>query len=340
MLDNKLINLKEFNNCTSKISKWYNKQSKILSIVTNPYNTSLIFLNIIKSLIKEKNKILYVWNGEGYNRELIESLKKDGLNFKYSYMEEKEISANLVFVNFKNIRNIKGCYDLCIIDDISKYSTFSKEEIREYIEYLYIYSKRIISYSIEKIINMGTSFNISDLIRREVFVEPRIITTRVKLDEDMPYTLYDYLMWIKSNNRKVIIYAPNEEKINKIFNYYTNELKIKDIKIIKFLKNNTVKDIEYIYKIKNKSVFIITNNIREYSKGEVGIDIVALFADESFYNYKKILYFCADVGKNIKNKYMGEVLLVAKDISEDMDLAKDMTRGYNKNIWERGLLSY
>ena len=340
MLDNKLINLKEFNNCTSKISKWYNKQSKILSIVTNPYNTSLIFLNIIKSLIKEKNKILYVWNGEGYNRELIESLKKDGLNFTYSYMEEKEISANLVFVNFKNIRNIKEYYDLCIIDDISKYSTFSKEEIREYIEYLYLYSKRIISYSIEKIINMGTSFNISDLIRREVFVEPRIITTRVKLDEDMPYTLYDYLMWFKSNNRKVIIYAPNEEKINKIFNYYTNELKIKDIKIIKFLKNNNVKDIEYIYKIKNKSVFIITNNIREYSKGEDSIDIVALFADESFYNYKKILYFCADVGKNVKNKNIGEVLLVAKDISEDMDLAKDMTRGYNKNIWERGLLSY
>ena len=340
MLDNKLINLKEFNNCTSKISKWYNKQSKILSIVTNPYNTSLIFLNIIKSLIKEKNKILYVWNGDGYNRELIESLKKDGLSFKYSYMEEKEVNDNLVFVNFKNIRNIKEYYDLCIIDDISKYSTFSKEEIREYIEYLYIYSKRIISYSIEKIINMGTSFNISDLIRRKVFIEPRIITTRVKLDEDMPYTLYDYLMWFKSNNRKVIIYAPNEEKINKIFNYYTNELKIKDIKIIKFLKNNTVKDIEYIYKIKNKSVFIITNNIREYSKGESGIDIVVLFADESFYNYKKILYFCADVGKNIKNKNIGEVLLVGRDISEDMDLAKDMTRGYNKNIWERGLLSY
>lgn len=340
MLDNKLINLKEFNNCTSKISKWYNKQSKILSIVTNPYNTSLIFLNIIKSLIKEKSKILYVWNGDGYNRELIESLKKDGLSFKYSYMEEKEVNDNLVFVNFKNIRNIKGCYDLCIIDDISKYSTFSKEEIREYIEYLYIYSKRIISYSIEKIINMGTSFNISDLIRRKVFIEPRIITTRVKLDEDMPYTLYDYLMWFKSNKRKVVIYAPNEEKINKIFNYYTNELKIKDIKIIKFLKNNTVKDIEYIYKIKNKSVFIITNNIREYSKGESDIDIVALFADESFYNYKKIIYFCADVGKNIKNKNIGEVLLVGKDISEDMDLAKDMTRGYNKNIWERGLLSY
>lgn len=340
MLDNKLINLKEFNNCESKISKWYNKQSKILSIITNPYNTSLIFINIIKALIKENNKILYVWNGEDCNREIIESLKKDDIKFKYSYMEEKEMNDNLVFINFKNIRNIKNSYELCIIDDISKYSTLSKEEIREGIEYLYLYSKRIISYSIEKIINMGTSFDIADLIRREVFVEPRIITTRVKLDEDMPYTLYDYLMWFKSNNRKVIIYVPNEEKINKIFNYYTDELKIKDIKIIKFLKNNTIKDIEQIYKIKNKGAFIITNNIREYAGDEGNIDVVVLFADEAIYNYKKILYFCADVGKNIKNKYMGEVLLVGKDISEDMDLAKNMARSYNKNIWEKGLLSY
>lgn len=29
MLDNILINVKEFNNCVSKINKWYNKQSKI-----------------------------------------------------------------------------------------------------------------------------------------------------------------------------------------------------------------------------------------------------------------------------------------------------------------------
>ena len=238
MLDNKLINLKEFNNCTSKINKWYNKQSKILSVITNPYNTTLIFTNIIKLLLKENKKILYIWNGENYNREILEALKKDELNFKYSYIEDKEGSENLVFINFKNIKSIKEYYDLCIIDDISNYSIFSKEELRECIEYIYVYSKRIISYGIEKIINMGMSFEISDLIRTKVFVEPRIITTRVKLDEDMPYTLYDYLMWFKSNNKKVIIYVPTEEKINKVYNYYTNDLKIKDTKIIKYLKKS------------------------------------------------------------------------------------------------------
>ena len=216
MLDNKLVNLKEFNNCVSKISKWHNRQSKILNIITNPYNTTLIFLNIIKMLIQENKRVLYVWSGENCNDEIIRELKKEALNLKYSCSNETEGSENLVFINFKKIKDIKYNYDLCIIDDISRYSIMSKEEIRDGIEYLYIYSKRIISYSIEKIINMGTSFEIDDLVRTNVFVEPRIITTRVKLDEDMPYTLYDYLMWFKNNNRKVIIYVPTEEKIHKV----------------------------------------------------------------------------------------------------------------------------
>ncbi len=340
MLDNILINMKEFNNCVSKINKWYNKQSKILNIITNPYNTSLIFINIISMLIKDNKKVLYIWNGEKCNEEILKALKKEKLNFKYSCNKESDETENLVFINSKDIKDVKNYYDICIIDDISIYSTISREELRSGLEYLYVYSKRIISYSVDRVINMGTSFEISDLIRKKVFVEPRIITTRVKLDEDIPYTLYDYLMWFKNNKRKVIIYVPTEEKIHKVYDYYTKEIKIKDVNVIKLLKGDSTIERDNIYINKNKSTFIITNIIREYSLEREGIDIVALFADEVFYNYKKILYFCADVGKNVKDKSIGEVLLVAKDISEDMDLAKGITRRYNKNIWENGLLKY
>lgn len=340
MVDNILINVKEFNNCVSKINKWYNKQTKILNIITNPYNTTLIFLNIIKLLIEENKKILYVWNGEKCNEEILRELKKEKSSFKYSCNKELDGSEDLVFINSKNIKNIRNYYDICIIDDISVYSTISKEEIRSGLEYLYIYAKRIISYSVDKVINMGTSFEIGDLIRKKVFVEPRIITTRVKLDEDIPYTLYDYLMWFKNNKRKVIIYVPTEDRINKVYNYYTKEIKIKDVNVIKLLKEDSTREIDSTYINKNKSTFIITNYIREYSIKTEGIDIVVLFADEAFYNYKKILYFCADVGNNTNDKSIGEVLLVARDISKDMDLAKDITRRYNKNIWENGLLKY
>jgi len=229
---------------------------------------------------------------------------------------------------------------LCIFDDISIYSKISKEDLRKCVEDLYLYGNRMIIFSIEKVVNMGKSIFLSDLKRSKPFVEPRIITTRVKLDEDIPYTLYDYLMWFKSNNRKVIIFVPTEEKINKLYNYYKEELKIKDVRIIKFLKGDNLKEIELIYKLKNKSVFVITNNIRSYAKETNDIDIVALFSDDIFYSYKRIIYFCSDVGKNTKDDKMGEVILVAKEISKDMDLAKDMTRGYNKEIWEKGLLNY
>jgi late competence protein required for DNA uptake (superfamily II DNA/RNA helicase) len=341
MLDKRLISLKELNDCKSKINKWYNKQSKILTIITNPYNTALVYLDLISSLLKENKRILYVWGETDVNKEIIEGLKENELKFKYSYINEKEGKENLIFTNFKNINKINDYYDLCIIDDISKFSTTSKEEIREYMEYLYLYSNRILILSVEKIVSMGRSIFLSDLTRNKPFVEPRIITTRVKLDEDMPYTLYDYLMWFKNNNRKVIIFIPSEEKISKLYNYYTEDLKIEDVKIIKFLKNDNLKKIDLLYKSKNRSIFLITNNIRSYVKDTNDIDIVVLFSDDIFYSYKKIIYFCAEVGKNISNdSRIGEVLLVSKEISEDMDKAKEITRGYNKEIWEKGLLNY
>ena len=336
--DSRITNLKEFNYCTSKINKWYSKQSKLLTILTNPYNTSLIFLNIIKELIVEGKRILYVHNSYKCNEEIINELKNSNTNIKYS-CDNNDSESNLIFVNFKSLKEVNGPFDLCIIDDISCYSTISKEGIREYVEYLYLFSKRIIIYSIERIVSMGTAFQLTDLIRNEVFVEPRIITTRVKLDEDMPYSLYDYLMWFKSNNRKVIIYVPNEEVIEKLYNYYTKELKIEDIQIIKHFKKDPMIKLENLYKNK-RSIFIITNDVKEYSLKESNIDIVALFSEDKIYTYKKILYFCADVGKYLKDKKYGEVLLVGKDITEDMDMAKEMARGYNKKIWEKGLLNY
>jgi len=340
MLDKGLTKIREFNNFTSRINKWYNKQSKILTIITNPYNSTLIFIELIDRIIKNVKKILYIWGGNEPNKDIVEILKERNLNFTYSYIEEKEGKEDLTFLNFTSTSKIKKNYDLCIFDDISIYSKISKEDLRKCVEDLYLYGNRMIIFSIEKVVNMGKSIFLSDLKRSKPFVEPRIITTRVKLDEDIPYTLYDYLMWFKSNNRKVIIFVPTEEKINKLYNYYKEELKIKDVRIIKFLKGDNLKEIELIYKLKNKSVFVITNNIRSYAKETNDIDIVALFSDDIFYSYKRIIYFCSDVGKNTKDDKMGEVILVAKEISKDMDLAKDMTRGYNKEIWEKGLLNY
>lgn len=335
MLYNELTNIKEFNNCVSKINKWYNKKVKLLTVITNPYNSNLIFLDLVEKLLKENKKILYIWGYNGINKKIINELKTKKINFNYSFMDGKEGKENLVFSNFDNVNKIKNGYDLCIIDDISTYSIVSKEKLRGYVEYLYLYSNRIIVFSIEKIINMGSTLNLSELRRKKPFIEPRIITTRVKLDEDMPYMLYDYFLWFDENLKKVIVFLPTEEKVNKVYKYYMENLKTTNIKMIKFSKRDTYKKINSFYETKNKSVFIITNNIGDYIKDRINVSVVVLFSDDMVFDYKKIIYFCFEAGENIQNDGINEVLLVSKEISKDMEKAKNIIRGYNKQIWEK-----
>lgn len=64
-------------------------------------------------------------------------------------------------------------------------------------------------------------------------------------------------------------------------------------------------------------------------------EAVILFSDSIYFSYKKFLYICAYIGK--VNKLMPEVLLVSKETTIDMNTAKDISRNFNKIIWEKKL---
>jgi len=66
------------------------------------------------------------------------------------------------------------------------------------------------------------------------------------------------------------------------------------------------------------------------------IDIIVINAENSRFDYKKIVYLCGKVGA--REKYLGEVILISREVSDDMEKAKDITRYFNKLVWERGLL--
>ena len=340
-MDKRLKALEEFNSYKKIINRWYKGKRKILNINTNPYNNLNIFIELISNLIKENKKVLYVCQGKEVNKYFLNSIKNNiNKDIKYSFNKE-EISNDITISSYENILAIKSHYDLCIIDDISNFSLVSKSTIREYIEYLYIYCSKIIIYSIEKNISSGEVLKVSDLSRNKPFVEPRILNTRVNLEEDIPYTLYDYLTWFKENKRKVVIIVPRDKSIEVIYNYYEKILGLKDVKVIKFLRGNKSKELEKLYEEKNKSVFLITNEIMDFSKvknykGE--LDIVLLFAESIFYSYKRMVYLSCEVGKNIEKNKTGELILVSKIISEDMEKVKEITRSYNKELWQIGLL--
>lgn len=333
--------LEEFNKYKRSINRWYKGKRKILNINTSPYNNLNIFIELVIGVVKEDKKILYISQEKETNKDFLNKVKNNiNKDIKYSFNKE-EIKNDITFFSYDNIFNIKNHYDLCIIDDINNFSLITQNTLREYIEYLYIYCNKIIIYSIEKNIQSGETLKVIDLNRNKPFVEPRILTTRVNLEEDIPYNLYDYLTWFKENKRKVVIIVPRDKSINNIYNYYESLLGVKDVKIIKFLKEDKDKEIEKLYKEKDKSIFLITNEIRSFSniknyKG--GLDIILLFSDNIFYNYKKMVYLCSEVGKNIDKSKVGELILVSKFTSEDMDKAKEITRNYNKDLWENGLL--
>lgn len=331
-------NYKEFNSCCTKINQWYRKESKILTITTSPYNTNLIYSSIISEVIRKKGKVIYIWGNEEEDRELINNIKLKISSIKYAFLKSGQEDLDITFTSFENIINIRGYYDLCIIDDISAFSLMNKENIVELLEGIYLYNKRIIIYSIEKVVLMGSLIELASVVNNVPFVEPRIINTRINLAEDIPYALYDYLKWFRDNKRKVVIYVPTVEKVNKVYDYYNGVVKLDNTRIISFKIGESTKKIDKITNIKDRSVFIITNYYGQYLNKINNLDIVILFSDNRFYSYKKILYLCAEVGKD--NERSGEVLMVSKYISVDMENAKKISRDFNKKIWERGFLSY
>jgi len=319
-----------------KIDYWYKKNIKFLTIITVPFNTPCVFSNIISNIAQNNGKILYVWGRKSENKELINIIKEINTDITHSYIEKGTSTTNLVFIHYDNLIKIEEQYDLVIFDDITYFSNLNCINVRERLEICSNLGERVLLYSIEKMSLVGEKFELAAYNYKKPFVEPRILTTRIDLNVDIPYSLYDYLKWFKENNHKVAIYVPNKEKLNIIYDYFSDKLKLSDVKIIKVSKSDEIKRCERVSKYKDKAIFIITNKIEELLEYCYIDDCVIMFSDNERYNYKKILYVCGQI-RNINTK-LPEVLLVSNEVSDDMDKAKNMARDFNKKVWEKRLI--
>lgn len=321
-----------------RISSWYKKNLKSLSILTVPFNSSLVFENIILEAIRRKEKILYIWSGYGEVRELIDKIRLKKRNVRYAYVEEDIADCDIVFLNCKNISKIKKIYNLAIFDDVSSYSRLSTYNLKGAYEYTLEISQRSILYTIEPVIPIGEQFQLTNINKEVPFIEPRIITTRIDLNKDIPYALYDYLKWFRDEKKKVAIFVPDKDKLDLIYNYYIDKLRMERVKVIKYSKNDEKRYINNGLKIKDKAIFIITDYM-EVSLEEFKIEeVVVLLADNSRFNYKKLIYLCGNISR-LGNR-SSEILFVSRDVSGDMEITKDMAREFNKRIWERKSMNF
>lgn len=308
-------NLRVENRYSHILKKWYVKSNeRFINLICEPYQK----LNFIESLISDclinNEKVLYV----GKSRKVCNNYQLNSMNFD--------------FVNFNNIFNIKKNFDLIIYDDVSLYSNKSSIECNEDLMYLKRLSKKIVICSVDKVFNNIKHIEILNNQRKTHFLEPRLITTRVNLETSMPYTLYDYIEWFIRERRILVVYVPNKFNLNKIYEYYTEDLNLKNkVKIVKEDKKNSFLKIVNESRFKKEGVIFITDSLHEYFDSIPECDMVIYSFEKDIVDYKKIIFAC---GALCKNKCTGrEVILLSNEEGDNIETARRLARSFNKTLW-------
>lgn len=297
------------------LKKWYLKSNdRFINLICEPYQK----LNFIESLIGDclinNEKVLYV----GKSRKVCKNEQLNSMNFD--------------FVNFNNIFNIKKNFDLIIYDDVSLYSNKSSIECNEDLMYLKRLSKKIVICSVDKVFNNIKHIEILNNQRKTHFLEPRLITTRVNLETSMPYTLYDYIEWFIREKRILVVYVPNKFNLNKIYEYYTEDLNLENkVKIVKEDKKNSFLNIVNESRFKKEGIIFITDSLHEYFDSIPECDMVIYSFEKDIVDYKKIIFAC---GALCKDKCTGrEVILLSNEEGDNIETARRLARGFNKTLW-------
>lgn len=297
------------------LKKWYVKSNdRFINLICEPYQK----LNFIESLISDclinNEKVLYV----GKSRKVCKNEQLNSMNFN--------------FVNFNNLFNIKKNFDLIIYDDVSLYSNKSSIECNEDLMYLKRLSKKIVICSVDKVFNNIKHIEILNNQRKTYFLEPRLITTRVNLENSMPYTLYDYIEWFIREKRILVVYVPNKFNLNKIYEYYTEDLNLENkVKIVKEDKKNSFLKIVNESRFKKEGIIFITDSLHEYFDSIPECDMVIYSFEKDIVDYKKIIFAC---GALCKDKCTGrEVILLSNEEGDNIETARRLARGFNETLW-------
>lgn len=327
----------EIRDISNKITDWYkSNKSREITLLTVPFNTTLIFKDMIIDIVNNDKKVLFVWGKNREDRILLSALKEVKKNITSAFIQEGTGKCDITFVNYNFLEKVSGEYEMIIFDDISNFSNLTISDVVKKEKILKNLGNRIIIYSIEEIIENSDVIDCVPVKYKFPFVEPRVLNTRINLNRDIPNLLYDYLVWFAENKRKIIIFVPDEEKIISVYEYFTKKLRMKHIKIVPLLSCEEKSIKRGVLKNTNEATIIVTDAMEEnLENSDIG-NVIVLFASDPEYDYKKLVYLCGEVGR-ITN-HLPEVLLVGRDTNEDIDKVKKITREFNKKKWEKNLV--
>ena len=235
------MNYKELSYAFKKIMSWHKKKTKVLNIKSRPYNTGFVFFDLISRLINDNKKVLYVFS--------VDSNEINGKNHSQLYMKsiQKIMSGNIeegiTFISIDEIEDIGDEYSLIIFDDITMFSKSTIKDMRDAVEKVYWKVNKIIIYSCERVFPIGEKMDLVYLLNPVPMIEPRFLNTRIKLEDNIPLAVYEYVKWFSYNNKNVIIMVPDKEKLNKVYYTYKDNLKENNTRVIKYEKGDDFNNI-------------------------------------------------------------------------------------------------
>lgn len=339
LLWNKIELNNEKKEISEEILKWSFNKSPFLSIISVPYNSTEIFIQIIEYYTNENRNVIYITNEEFDYVNIIATINQYGKVKDYTYIQglEGNMQSKFKVCNFEDAIKLKQKFELIIYDDINSFSQYNRYEIFDLIDKLSCKNSKVIMYSIENIFKH--SMEIFVPVRRGIqIVEPRLILTRIDINRDIPSVIYEYLRWSVDIGKKIIIYVPDEEKLYNVYKYMYSYHRKFDVHIVPFFNGKS--DGKIIKEFSNgvKGI-LVTNSFHKSMFNIKKCDVMIYFADNGQFNYKQFIYLCG--GRNIgrgENVLKEEVILLANLENANIERARGITRNFNKKAWKMGLL--
>lgn len=317
------------------LMEWYaHSPNKAINIITVPYRGVDPLLELVESVMAQGDKVLYITGEEKEKCGLALALAAKG-ETRVSLHQEAEIQedALLVVCDYNQTLRIKSDYALAIYDDVNSFPYHRKPEMQQLIGFIYPRCKKVMAYSFESVF-LGVEALEVPLKDRSGFVtEPRVIETRLNLEEFIPNSIYDYLLWFVFEKRKVLFVTASKKVKRRVSRFLmkvdpTLEGCIYDVGEIGTRKMSILAQDE------QQAYIFITDDLDDYSDIPVNFEIVIHGADSARYSYRELLFFCLRSG--MVDDINGEVLLLCHGVTRDMEKTREMTRRFNKVIWDEG----
>jgi len=318
------------------IAEWGNNLERYLNVISPPFNSSEVFLDIIMQYAALEKTILYISNGKDSDMGIVSAIE-NYTDFKryFHYISNSDIVQPLVIADVGAARDIDIKFDLVIYDDINSMPLEDSTSIAYLTEKVCKGTGKIITYSIESIFVDYKEIIIPVRDGKKPLLEPRIIVTRIDLNTDIPYVVFEYLKYSKKNKRNTIIYVPDEVKAKNVYRYLTSFHKsiFTDVELL--LEEG---DKKKVYKfIQRKGAILVTKLSDILCMNLKDIDIMVYFSDDAYFDYKRLVFLSGKVGRSEDND-MGEVIFVTGTTNYHIEKAKNLIREFNKKAWEMGLL--